>query len=105
MQIYNYIRFIYPCYAEYYANFCFTNGRITKLSRLHGRLLRAEEGYLWWRRVEVEVEKQESNPDINLTNRILSLSVAALERLPRSHLLLDQLLRVTQVYNNSYLLT
>ena len=53
---------------------------------------------MWRRRLEVEREKQRQNPNVNLTNRILSICVAALERWPRSRELWDIYIAVTQVY-------
>ena len=61
------------------------------------RLLKSSEETLWLRRVRVESEKQEDNPDINLRNRIISLAGAAVENFPQSALLWDQYITITQV--------
>jgi len=52
---------------------------------------------MWYRRISMECRKQEDNPDINLSHRIVALSVTSLDSFPKSTLLWEQYLHNTKV--------
>ena len=52
---------------------------------------------MWYCRVTHECDKQESHPDINLTNRIISLAVSSVDTFPRSSLLWGLYIQISQV--------
>mgnify|MGYP005727585643 CR=1 FL=1 len=61
------------------------------------RLSKSNQETIWYHRVKHECDKQDSHPDINLTNRIVSLSLSSVDNFPRSILLWELYIEVTKV--------
>ncbi|XP_063679690.1 uncharacterized protein LOC134815123 [Bolinopsis microptera] len=76
---------------------------VTMTSKIWERLLKSNQETMWYCRVTHECDKQETHPDINLTNRIISLAVTSVDTFPRSLLLWELYTHISQKYDTKSL--